>query len=660
MSGNKLWISIVVLWFVSALRAQTVSSLTIELRSIDENPVTEATLQLENLRSGFARELVSIGTGLYTLGNLSLDRYTLRVSANGFAKHIQEIALRSNVPAIIKIVLQVPQLSETVSVSAQADALIDPEATGTRVALSREAMQTFAAPSGSRGLEAYLLSFPGFAQNANGAIHPRGAHNQMTYVIDGLTISDQLTGAFATAVDPNLVDNLELQTGNISAEFGAKVSGVAIVTTRTAAGSSRRFSGMAQLGGSSFDTLEQTTQAGGELGRFAWFGAFSGASTHRFLDQVSLDNLHNGGNAERAFVRLDYQAGNRDTLHFHVMAGRSSFELANLRSQQAAGMDQRQLLKDVSVWMRWHHLLSPKSSTETVVSYRPTVALLLPSAGDTPVTAAQARHLTTASVRNRLTRIAGAHTLRAGVGLDVFPVSENFTMAVTSPAFSASGLPSPFVFSEKATGTLLHAFAEDSFRYGRFAATLGLRFDDYHLLVRGRQVQPRLGVAFHLKETGSVLRASYNRNYQTPPNENLLLSSAQVFGNPVVPLQPQRENVYEAGLQQALFGRASLNLSLYHKDSLDQQDNNNFFNTGVIFPITLAKIRVNGAEARLVLPTVRGFSASLSATHARAISTPPTTGGLFLGQDVLNALNSGPFVIDHDQKLSVAQMRATR
>jgi TonB dependent receptor len=97
-----------------------------------------------------------------------------------------------------------------------------------------------------------------------------------------------------------------------------------------------------------------------------------------------------------------------------------------------------------------------------------------------------------------------------------------------------------------------------------------------------------------------------------------------------------------------------LNLSVYHKDSINQQDNNNFFNTGIIFPVTLAKIRVNGAEARLVLPTIHGFTGSLSGTHARAISTGPFTGGLFIGQGPVNLLDVGPFVIDHDQKLSVS------
>ena len=38
---------------------------------------------------------------------------------------------------------------------------------------------------------------------------------------------------------------------------------------------------------------------------------------------------------------------------------------------------------------------------------------------------------------------------------------------------------------------------------------------------------------------------------------------------------------------------------------------------------------------------------------SRAISTPPFTGGLFIGQDAVDLLSAGPFRIDHDQKLSL-------
>ncbi|MEQ1886523.1 MAG: TonB-dependent receptor [Bryobacteraceae bacterium] len=674
---KKLW---VILCAAIGLSGQTTTSLVVRISAPDGAPVRNAQVNVFHSPTGFDRALAPIGDD-YVARDLPLQNYRLRAGAPGFQTEQRDLVLRSNVPMTLDLELKLESVRDQITVSANAASeLIDIEATGTSTALSANAMETMPAPLGSRGLETYLLSFPGFAMNANGAIHPRGAHNQMTFVIDGMPISDQLTGAFATALDPNLVDNLTLHTGNIPAEFGSKVSGVAAISTKSAAGSGRRFFGNAQINAGRFDTLEGVAQAGGEKGRFAFFTSVAAVKTHRFLDQVSLDNLHNGGNAERGFLRLDYQPSSRDTVHFNVMSGRSRFELANLRSQQAVGMDQSQVLRDVSLWLRWNRILSPSSTWESTLAYRPTVAQLFGSPTDTPVTASQARHLSTVTFANRFNKILGPHTIRSGADIQHFPISENFTMGITDPLFNAPGsigfndglLPYDltrggriFVFSDRNAGMLVSGFVQDSVTLGRFVLSVGARYDRYRLVVKGNQLQPRLGVSFHLKETGTVLRASYNRNYQTPPNENLLLSSSpaaarlapasvrEALGNAFAPLLPQRENVYEVGLQQALMGRASLNASFYHKNSIDQQDNNNFFNTGVIFPVTLARIRVNGAEARLTLPTFHRLNGTLSATHARAISTPPFTGGLFLGQDAIALLSSGPFVIDHDQKLSL-------
>ena len=113
-----------------------------------------------------------------------------------------------------------------------------------------------AGAAGSRGLEAVLVTFPGFAQNANGAIHPRGAHNQMTFVVDGLAISDQLTGAFANSLDAGVVQTAELMTGNVPAEFGSKVSGVAVLTSRSGLGISRRAAGDVMLSRAGFRTWQ--------------------------------------------------------------------------------------------------------------------------------------------------------------------------------------------------------------------------------------------------------------------------------------------------------------------------------------------------------------------------------------------------------------------
>jgi hypothetical protein len=677
--GFRIPVSLLV---AHTLLAQQTATLSGVVTDSSGAAVSEALVTLSNAVTRYESTVETSPAGSFSFTNVPFQEYVLTVRKTGFAEARRTVTLRSPVPVRLEIPLTVAAVGETVSVSAFDTAdLVDAEATGTRVALSMSAAERTPIPVGTRGLEAVLLSFPGFAQNANGAIHPRGAHNQMTFVIDGMPISDQLTGSFASALDPSIAHSLELFTGNVPAEFGNKVSGVANVVTRTGLGSGRRFTGLLEAQAASFDTAGNVTQVAGESGRLGYFASIFSIKSNRFLDQVSIDNLHNGGNAERGYTRLDYQAGPRDILRLHAMAGRSSFQLANLRSQHANGQQQRQLLRDAAFWTGWVRTLSPVSTIESIASYRTNIAQLFPSAGDTPVTASQARHLSTLTLNTRYTRIVGAHTVRAGADWQHIPISENFSFAITNPAFNEPSSPgfretllpydltrggTHFYFSERAAGNLYSGFLQDNVRFGRFSLALGLRYDNYRFLVNGAQLQPRVGLAWHLRETGTVFRASYNRNYQTPPNENLLLSSSEraaalapaavreaLDDNVVVRIRPERQNVYEAGIQQALFRRASLNVAYYHKNSRDQQDNDNFLNTGIIFPLTLSQIRVNGLEAHLVVPEFSGISGSLSITHAKAVSTPPFTGGLFLNDGAVEALTEGPFVIDHDQKLGV-------
>jgi hypothetical protein len=669
------------LFTVAVASAQVTATLHVSVLDASGSAVPHAEIAVENLLTGFHAVAATGTDGTGSFANLPLNDYRLQVRAPGFAGEQRTVSLRTNIPVSIEIRLRLAAVDERISVAAFDSAeLVDPESTGTRSTLNQASMERMPVAASSRGVESYLLSFPGFAANANGAIHPRGAHNQMTFVVDGMPVSDQLTGAFATSIDTNIVQTIELFTGNVPAEFGSKVSGVASVLTRSGLGTGRKSGGALTLGASEFDSLSAAAQIYGEGRRFGYFASMTAAKSNRFLDQVAIENLHNGGNTERALMRLDWQPRERDALRFHLMSGRSSFQLANLPSQHANGQRQRQLFRDFAGWMGWVHTFNAAAAYDVTASYRTSIAQLSPSAGDTPVTASQARHLSSVNLAQRINWIRGAHTIRAGGDWLHFPVSEHFTFGITDPAFNhpADGGYIPtlaaydlsrggrlFEFAGKNRGNLYSGFLQDTVRLGRWTLSLGLRHDSYRFLVNGNQWQPRLGLAYHLRETGTVFRASYNRNYQTPPNENLLLSNSDEAAGLVPPdvreqvggaflrIRPERQNVYEAGVQQAVGRHMSLNASYYHKNSSDLQDNDNFFNTGIIFPTSLARSRVNGAEARLVLPKANGFSGSLSATHYRVVATPPFTGGLFLGNTAVTALSSGPFLIDHDQKLSL-------
>lgn len=666
------------------MAAQTTATLVGDVTDPAGAAVPGAVVRLANPATGYGNQVTTGEDGQFQFTNVPFQSYTLTVTKSGFDSAAYPLSLRSNVPFRRDVSLVLAGQGTAIDVTAsELLTTIDTEATGTRTELDAASFARLPSQASGRGIESVLLSFPGFAANANGAIHPRGAHNQMTYVIDGMPISDQLTGAFANAVDPTIVQTIELFTGDVPAEFGNKVSGVANITTRTGLGTGRKASGSTQLYAAGFDTYSQVTQVQGGTEKFGYFASVNTLMSHRFLDSVSLDNLHNGGNSERAFTRLDYQASPRDVVRLNLIAGRSSFELANLRSQHAAGQRQRQALRDLSASVGWVRTIDARSTFDATASYRTSIAQLNPSAGDTPVTASQARHLSTLTLSARYNRIAGRHNLRMGADVQRVPISEFFSFGLTHPDFndpeSEGYLPgllpydlsrggSVFTFADKRTGALDTGFFQDRIRMGRLTVSLGLRYDNYRFVIHGTQLQPRVGLAFHLKETGTVFRASYNRNYQTPPNENLLLSSSrqagllapesvrEAFGGGVVIMRPERQDFFELGLQQSISRFVGFSGSYYHKRSQDLQDNDNFLNTGIIFPITLSQSRVNGAEGRFNFLPVRGVSGSLSFTHYRAIVTPPFSGGLFLGSAAVDSLSAGPFIIDHDQTLGVHGM----
>lgn len=667
-------------WVVMPAAAQTTATLAGRVLDPLADPLPGAEIGLANPITGLELRSTASTDGSFHLTNIPLQTYRVTIAFPGFQPEIRDVDLRTNVPVVLDVTLQLAPQTDTVVVSAAAERLVDSTLTGTRTAVSLMMIDRMPTVTGSRGLEAVLVSFPGFAQNANGAIHPRGAHNQMTFVVDGLPISDQLTGAFANALDTGIVQTVELVTGNIPAEFGAKISGVAVVTTRSGLGTQRAFTGELSLRAAQFDTVQSGLHTGGHISRIGYFGTVTGMRTDRFLDQVSIDNLHNAGSFGRAFARIDSMFDGGDLLRVYAMGGKSSFQLANLRSQEVNGQDQRQQLGDGSGWLSHLGTIGDRATLESTAAFRTTGARLLPSTGDTPVTASQDRGLSTITLAVRYTRVSGRHSIRTGTDLQRFPVRESFTLGITDAAFNNPAsdsfnlalLPhdltrggSIFRYDDERAGTLASAFVQDTVTWGRATATLGLRFDEYRFVVSGRQWQPRVGFAWSLPGSGTVLRGSYNRNYQTPPNENLLLSSSEAaarlapqsvrdaLGGAYVPIQAERQHVIEIGMQQALFRRASLDVSVYRKHSLDQQDNNNFFDTGIIFPTTLKEIHARGVEARLTVLPINGVSGTLSVTSSRAVSTPPFTGGLFLGQDAVDLLSAGPFVIDHDQALSV-------
>ena len=150
---------------------------------------------------------------------------------------------------------------------------------------------------------------------------------------------------------------------------------------------------------------------------------------------------------------------------------------------------------------------------------------------------------------------------------------------------------------------------------GAMSINAGLRYDEYRSWSTGASCSRASASPGRVPGRDVVLRASYNRNYQTPPNENLLLSNSEAarqlapdsvreaLGGTYQPIRSGTAGRVRSRGAVAGGRRMHLDVSAYRKGSRDQQDNNNFFDTGIIFPTTLRRIDVTGAEARVIVRT---------------------------------------------------------
>jgi hypothetical protein len=162
-------------------------------------------------------------------------------------------------------------------------------------------------------------------------------------------------------------------------------------------------------------------------------------------------------------------------------------------------------------------------------------------------------------------------------------------------------------------------------------------------------------LSYLVNSTGTVLRAAYSRTFETPFNENLLLSSAtgsgglaeSVFGAKAsYPIEPGFRNQFNAGLQQKIGHWLVFDADYFWKFTHNAYDFDVLFNTPITFPIAWHNSKVDGLTGRVSTISIHGFQAYTTFGHSRARYFPPEVGGLIF-QGTANV--PGVFRIDHDQ-----------
>jgi hypothetical protein len=716
--------------------------------------VSNATVEIHNPVSHFNRSATTDAAGEFSLANIPFNPYHVAVTAQGFNQSAQDVDVRSVVPVTLKITLQVSGATTTVNVEAAGGDLVENDSSF-HSDIDRNSFEKIPLESATSSLNSIVQnSTPGIAADSNGQLHGLGDHAENSSFVDGQPDTDQHSKIFSNQLPLDAIQSLEVISGAPPAEYGGKTSVVIVATTRSGQGVTTPHGSVTTSYGS-FGTASATAEVAYGGKNWGIFISAGGLNSGRFLDPPEFTVLHDKGNQENLFDRVDYQVTSADSIHLNFSYSRSWFQTPNSFDAQNAtawsglngvdaqdvnnygGMgpnglgvgptDQRSKIGTFNIAPSWTRVVTANSvfTLGTFVrrddydyypSNNPFADLGPPSLQRQSV--GQDRTLTNGGIHSDISYVKGVNNIKAGVSYGQTFLNENDRIGIVDPTYNApcvtfsadqgqyvaapaAGITNPsdcagiylpntgldlnapnsslypnfnpvllpydltrggayYHFNGHTDVKELALYVRDVITKGKWSLNLGLRGDLYNGLSVARQAEPRAGVAYNIKKSNTILRASYARTLESPFNENLVLSS-EGCSNPVLaPLlactpgaagafNPGFRNEFHAGLEQAFGKYLVFSGEWITKYTHNGYDFSVLGNTPITFPIEWHNSKIPGYAGRVSVPEIHGFSALMVFSSVAARFFQPQIGGA--GSTVATAAGL-PFRIDHDEKFN--------
>jgi hypothetical protein len=614
-------------------------------------------VELVSQANQFRQEYTTDGDGNLLTRRLPLGLYRIEITNDNFAPYSQLAEVRSAVPAEYAIKLSLASVNTSVTVTDQAT-LIDPERAGTVNRIGEETIENRLTSLPGRSLQDLVNSQPGWLYEGNAVLHPRGSEYQTQVVVDGVPLTDNRSPGFAPEIEADNLESLSIYTANFPAEYGRKMGGVIELTTKK--DTRRGLHGEATLSGGSFDTGGAYAMAQYMTDKNTFGVSANGDFTARYLNPPVAQNFTNVANTGDLSARYEHDFSDKDHLSLLVRHELARFDIPNEQVQEQAGQVQTGAETETSGTVSYQHVFSANVLGTMVGMVRDDADSLQSNQFSTPIIAFQNRGFREGYVKGSISVHHGRHEWKAGVEADFYNLHEAFSDVITDPSQFDPGTPASFNFFSRGYDREQAAFVQDLVRLGNWSLSAGVRWDHYQLLVDKNAVSPRLGVAHYFPTADLVVHASYDRIFQTPAFENILLSSSpevQSLDPKVLrlPVQPSLGNYYEVGMTKALLKTLKFDASFYERRVNNFADDDQLLNTAVSFPIAFNKASIYGAEGKLDLPHWKRWSGYVSYSYMVASAYFPVTGGLFLGDDASAALSQlgGRFWVSQDQRNTV-------
>lgn len=596
--------------------------------------------------------------GRYLIHNVSAGSYSVEVRYLGYRSETRDVAIGNGVARADFRLVPLPINLSAVEVTSAVPLAVDTR-TGNQIFKQND---YHGSPTNTTS-QILQQSIVGAARAPTGEVHIRGQHAEYTYYVDGVPVPSGISGSLNELFDPQVVNQIDFQTGGWDAEYGNKNAAVVNVTTRIPSGGLHLD---ASGYGGSFSANGQGVNLSTNAGKWGVF--FSGArqSTDMRREPLVFDslhnrveNFHNDGTDLFGFGKLQYVPSDRDVLNLDLNRSRTRFAVP---FDSANGViDDHQQDVNGFVNLGWRHRFAEDVSGEGrsselftggffrdgSLNYTPglTDSATFQFPGDT-------NHYIIAEDRNfRTVGVKLDYTLQPHHGLE-FKTGVLASYTSGHEDFSSvtnNGTPGPASNSDL-KGSDVGVYAQTAVAPSdHWELRVGARFDNHNAPFAGNrnQLSPRAKFSF-FPDPANTFWVYYGRLFLPTNVEDLrAITSTAQGGVAAEPTIPERDDFYEVGYVHRFPVGVVTKLSAYHKRSSPGIDDATIPGTAILTSVNIGRVRITGVEGVVEIRPRGPVSGYVNVALNHAYGFNGISGGFFPADTA-----SAPFDLDHDQRVS--------
>ena len=541
----------------------------IRLRVADPSGASvRAEVEVISLGTGYDKTFHSDAEGSLSIQMLPFGVYRIQVQQPGFVPLGEIIDVSSAVPVEHRLHLQVAPVHAEIKVSG-AGTLIDPSASSSVMRIGSEQIEKRVTSLPGRSVQDLVITQPGWLYEGNAVLHPRGSEYQTQFVVDGIPLVDNRSPSFGPEIEADGLDSMTLYTAGYPAEFGRQMGGVVELNTQRQTDPGTH--GDLVFSGGSYDTAAGYGHIQQVGGRNTFGASASGSMTSHYLNPVVPGNYTNKGTTGDFSASYQRDLSTADHFNLSVRHEFSRFLIPNELTQQEASQVQNGDNFETMGIASDQHIVSSNSLLDLAAMLREHSSHLYSNVNPTPIEAFQHNHFGEAYFKGTWSLHRGIHEFKAGMDSDSRFLHEDFSYTITDPDQFDPDTPQSLTFTGQRPNLEQSAFVEDMIHLQKWTISAGLRWDHYQLLLNQNAFSPRLSVGRYLPSLRMVVHASYDRIFEPPSYENILISSSpdiDALSDEFLrlPVQPSRGNYYEVGLTQSFQDRLRLDVNVYRRD----------------------------------------------------------------------------------------------